>query len=39
MLPKYTVPSRPDVRFSGVTALSLIVTSVRLCGPAAGADP
>jgi len=31
ILPKYTVPSRLDVRFSGATSVSWIVTSVRSC--------
>lgn len=31
MLPKYTVPSRLDVRFSAWTPESAIVTSVRVC--------
>ena len=38
MLPKYTVPSRLDVRFSGVTPVSAIVTSVRFCARPTGAN-
>jgi len=38
ILPKYIVPSRLDVRFSGVTAVSLMVTWVRPCARATGAN-
>jgi hypothetical protein len=38
MLPKYTVPSRLDVRFSACTPVSASVTSARLCAWTSGAN-